>query len=223
VSDSTLLSALGIAGKLLYCVLPKGVGVPPASKAAAPAGAGAGAGASPVAVSPAPSPAPRKLTSRCEHGPQGACQYCLPASDEDFEKRKAEPLNRAVAFNTKAAEMSKATVGGEPEELEWLCRHRPDQMCLNCAPLRKGEKVELEMLCQHAPEARCINCLPPDTTIEGRKFLSYGEWLEQAKAKCSHPFGATCVNCAPPSEHRFKLKPGCGRHKPFPGGICFEW
>lgn len=163
------------------------------------------------------------LTPRCAHGPNGACPHCLPPSEEEFDKRREEPLNKAVAFNAKAAERSKVTAGAEAGEMEWLCRHRPDAMCLNCAPLRKGEKVELEMLCQHAPDARCINCLPPDSKVDGRKHISYGEMLEEAKSRCSHPFSATCVHCAGPSDRRYKLKPGCAKHAAWPRGICLEW
>jgi len=95
--------------------------------------------------------------------------------------------------------------------------------CVNCAPLRAGEAVELEMLCTHGRDARCINCLPPDTTVDGRKFLSYDEWLERARDACSHAFGATCVHCAPPVALRYKLRADCAKHRPWPSGICLEW
>lgn len=168
-----------------------------------------------------PRPA-RVLTARCAHGPHGACQYCAGATDEELRAAKAGPLNKTDVARHAAVSAAAAAGGEMTGDIEWLCRHRPDQMCVNCAPLHKGEEVKLEMLCNHAPGARCINCLPPDTLVSGRKYLTYDEFRERARDKCSHSFAATCVNCAPPSDVSYKLKLGCARHKPWPGGICLE-
>jgi len=160
----------------------------------------------------------RKLTARCAHGPKGACQHCDPVTQSDINALKAGPLNKAggrhAERSTKMDELS--------GDLEWLCRHRPDAMCINCAPLKKGEKVELEMLCLHGPEGRCINCLPPDSTVDDRKFLTFDEWLEKRRAKCEHSFSATCVNCVSPSQISYKLKPNCPKHRPWPDGLCSD-
>jgi nuclear protein localization family protein 4 len=131
---------------------------------------------------------------------------------------KNEPLNRAGGRHSGRSTAGENLSG----DLEWLCRHRPDQMCVNCAPLRKGEKVELEMLCLHGPEGRCTNCLPPDSTVDDRKFITYDEWMERRRAKCEHSFSATCVNCVTPSQQSFKMKPNCTKHLPWPKGLCSE-
>ena len=65
--------------------------------------------------------------------------------------------------------------------------------------------------------------MPPDTTIEGRKFLTFREYLERRRAKCEHSFSATCLNCAPPSETSYASRAAtCPRHAPWPRGICLE-
>lgn len=168
-----------------------------------------------------PPPSTRKLTSRCAHGPRGACPHCVPVTDEDVEKKKNEPLNKAARFNPRHAERSSAPTELDGE-MEWLCQHRPDAMCINCAPLKKGEKVKLEMLCLHGPGGRCINCLPPDTKVENRKYITYGEWVEQSRAKCEHSFKATCVNCAPPGTQSHTVKLDCKKHRPWPHGLCSD-
>lgn len=187
----------------------------PASSSSSAAAAAGGAG------TPTPKKTARVLTERCAHGPHGACQYCAGATDEELRAAKEGPLNKTdVARHAAKSAASGADAG--TGDIEWLCRHRPDQMCVNCAPLHKGEEVKLEMLCNHAPGARCINCLPPDTVVAGRKYQTYDEYREHLRDKCSHSFAATCVNCAPPGELSYKLKPDCGRHKPWPGGICLD-
>ena len=52
-------------------------------------------------------------------------------------------------------------------DMEWLCRHRADAMCTNCAPLRKGEEVQLPMLCLHGPSGRCTNWCGKGVQREG--------------------------------------------------------
>jgi nuclear protein localization family protein 4 len=128
------------------------------------------------------------------------------------------PLNKAAGRH---AERSSApgTLSGD---LEWLCRHRRDQMCVNCAPLAAGDRVDLEMLCLHGPEGRCINCLPPDSTVDDRKFITYDEWMERRRAKCEHAFSAVCVNCLPPSAVSYRLKANCAKHRPYPAGLCSD-
>lgn len=65
--------------------------------------------------------------------------------------------------------------------------------------------------------------LPPDTTVEGRKFISRGEWEERKKLRCEHAFNASCVNCAPPPILSYKSRATtCGRHAPWPRGICLD-
>jgi len=58
--------------------------------------------------------------------------------------------------------------------------------------------------------------------VEGRKYITYDEWLERARDKCSHAFSAVCVNCAPPSQRRYKLDLTCTKHKPCPAAICLD-
>ena len=113
---------------------------------------------------------------------------------------------------------------GADVDIPWLCQHRPDAMCVNCAPLRKKGEAEapLEMLCLHGPDARCINCLPAASTVGDRKFVTYDEWIEKQRSKCEHAFSAVCVNCMPPSDVVYCLKPNCPRHKPWPGGLCSD-
>jgi hypothetical protein len=224
LSDKSVLSSLGIAGKVIFGILPKSVDIVSAAYASpvAPSPApSAGGAATPVEA--APSPVKRVLTERCTHGPHGACQYCAGATDDEIRALKNNTINKTTVERHVAKSEATAATGDVKGDVEWLCRHRPDQMCVNCAPIASGEKVELPMLCQHGPEGKCVNCLTPDTTVDGRKFVTYDEWLESARAKCSHSFSATCVNCAPPSDVRYKLKEGCQRHKPWPGGICLEW
>eukprot|EP01029_Cantina_marsupialis_P027591 TRINITY_DN773066_c0_g1_i1.p1 TRINITY_DN773066_c0_g1~~TRINITY_DN773066_c0_g1_i1.p1 ORF type:complete len:555 (-),score=135.14 TRINITY_DN773066_c0_g1_i1:184-1848(-) len=132
-----------------------------------------------------------KRTPHCTHGPNGRCLHCLPPSEE--------------------------TKNGD--NLEWMCNHPDDKMCLNCMPLKKGDKVELEMLCQHGPEGRCINCLPPDV-IKNKKHMSFEEYLAEKRAKCNHSEGTVCVNCTPPSMVSYRIKPDCGKHKPWPEALC---
>jgi len=81
--------------------------------------------------------------------------------------------------------------------------------------------VDLEMLCLHGPEGRCTNCLPRDA-IDKRAFVTYLEWRERSLTRCEHAFAAQCVNCMPPSDVSYRLKPGCGRHRPWPGGLCSD-
>jgi hypothetical protein len=220
LSDAATLASLGLAnGAMLYSSA--SAPPPPAASAATNSSAaattnGAGAGSKPAA---APAPA---LTPRCQHGAGGACHHCLPPSDDDFASAKAEPLNKAGRFAARHLAKSSATAGQLSGDMEWLCRHRPDAMCVNCAPLRKGEAVELPMLCLHGPEGRCTNCLPPDTTVDNRKFITWGEHAERRKARCEHAYSAVCVNCAPPALPRYALKPGCGRHPAWPRGICLD-
>lgn len=131
---------------------------------------------------------------------------------------KSGPLNKAGGRHVEKSSAPDSLTG----DLEWLCRHRPDQMCVNCAPLKKGEKVDLEMLCQHGPEGRCVNCLAPDSTVDDRKFVTYDEWIEKRKAKCEHAFNATCVNCVSPSQVSHKMKSNCAKHRPWPAGLCSD-
>ena len=165
----------------------------------------------------------RQLTSRCQHGDKGACQHCSGATEADMEAhKKTTLLNKAGGRHAErsAASLADATSG---TDIEWLCQHRPEAMCVNCAPLRKpGEKEHLEMLCLHGPGGQCVNCLPPDTTVDARKFVTYDEFIEKRKAKCEHAFSSMCVNCMPPSQVRYALKQDCPRHKPWPGGLCTD-
>lgn len=198
-------------------------GVPaPASQTNGATSAAAGSSAAATATVTAPAARSIALTPRCQHGPGGACHHCLPPSEEDFAAKKNEPLNKAGRFAARHIEKSAASSAELSGDMEWLCRHRPDAMCVNCAPLHKGDKVELPMLCLHGPEGRCTNCLPPDTTVDNRKFITHGEWLERRKARCEHSFTASCVNCAPPRDVSYVMKPGCGRHPPWPRGICLD-
>jgi nuclear protein localization family protein 4 len=136
---------------------------------------------------------------------------------------KQEPLNKAGRYAARHAEKSVAAADDLTGELEWLCRHRDDQMCVNCAPLIPGEKAaKMEMLCRHGPKGQCVNCLPPDSAVDNRKFQSYQEWLDKRKARCEHSFAATCVNCAAPPEPVYRLKLNCGRHRPWPAGSCLH-
>ena len=237
--NHTKIGSLGVGGKLVYASAPTalpalagfgasagagsgasgGSGAASGTVPAAPAASTSGASSSSSAAAAAP---PRVVTPLCAHGPRGACPHCLPPSDDDYKAPKLAPLNKAVGISS-AAGASTVRVGDEAQDMEWLCRHAPHQMCPNCAPLEKGEKVELSMLCQHEPHQMCTNCLPPDSVIVGRKHSSYGEWVESLRALCSHSFGATCIHCAPPTSYRYKLKLGCARHKAWPAGVCFEW
>jgi len=139
--------------------------------------------------------------------------------------KKTTLLNKAGGRHAErsAASLADAANASSGTDIEWLCQHRPEAMCVNCAPLRKpGEKEHLEMLCLHGPGGQCVNCLPPDTTVDDRKFVTYDEFIEKRKAKCEHAFSAMCVNCMPPSQVRYALKMDCGRHKPWPGGLCTD-
>jgi nuclear protein localization family protein 4 len=150
------------------------------------------------------------------------CTYCTVITDDDLKNLKEEPLNKAARFAPRHVEKSIATgaAGNVTGDLEWLCRHRPDQMCINCAPLQKGDKVELEMLCQHGPTGRCTNCLPTDTTVTDRKYITYAEWDGARRAKCEHGPSAMCPNCTPPAAVSYKLKSNCSKHRPWPAGLC---
>jgi nuclear protein localization protein 4 homolog len=176
-----------------------------------------------VAVTSSPK---RQLTSRCQHGDKGACQHCSGATEADMEAhKKTTLLNKAGGRHAErsAASLADASSASSGTDIEWLCQHRPEAMCVNCAPLRKpGEKEHLEMLCLHGPGGQCVNCLPPDTTVDDRKFVTYDEFIEKRKAKCEHAFSAMCVNCMPPSQVRYALKQDCSRHKPWPGGLCTD-
>jgi len=102
----------------------------------------------------------------------------------------------------------------------WLCNHPEWQVCLNCAGAEKGQVVELEMLCQHGPDARCTNCIPDEEKVEGRKHLTFGEFMKKKRDRCEHAFNAVCINCMPPSEICYKMKEKCDKHKPWPLGLC---
>lgn len=148
----------------------------------------------------------------------------MPPSEADFKAKSAEPLNKAGRHAGGARHLARASAsaGELSGDMAWLCRHRPDAMCVNCAPLVAGDKVELPMLCQHGPEGRCTNCLPPATTVDNRKFITWGEACERRAARCEHAFNAVCVNCAAPSGPSYRMKPGCGRHPAWPRGICLD-
>ncbi len=79
---------------MLYATLPAGASE---ATAAAPASVTIGKGGviTPVVELDASPAKKRELTPRCTHPPSGACQYCMPPTDEDFEKKKAQPLNAA--------------------------------------------------------------------------------------------------------------------------------
>jgi nuclear protein localization family protein 4 len=149
----------------------------------------------------------------------------MVVTDDDMKQLKEESINKVGKFASRHLEKAAATAaesGPLSGDLEWLCSHRPDQMCINCAPLKKGDRVDLEMLCQHGPSGRCTNCLPLDAGLAGRKFMPYKEWDAARRARCEHAFSAVCVNCTPPSAVSYKFKPGCGKHRPWPGGLCSE-
>lgn len=192
--------------------------------AAVPSPAQQPAPAAATAAAATESPAKRRqLTARCTHGPNGMCSHCITITDDDLKALKEEPLNKAARFAPRHVERSAAAGANEVTgDLEWLCRHRPDQMCINCAPLKKGEKVELEMLCLHGPGGRCTNCLPPETTVTDRKYITYGEWDGARRARCEHGPSAMCPNCTPPAAVSYKLKANCAKHRPWPGGLCSD-
>jgi len=120
LADALALGAAGVAGKLVFLIVPKAAAAAAAPPAAAPAPASAAAASAP--------PAARKLTARCGHGPRGACQHCAPASDAELAAASAALLNKAAAWNARAAERSTATAGAPAAALPWLCAHAADAM-----------------------------------------------------------------------------------------------
>ena len=129
---------------MLYCT--PAVAPSPAGAAAAPA--------VPAASAPAPAPA---LTARCQHGAGGGCHHCLPPTEEELRAPRAGPLNKAGRYAPRHLDKSSAAAGDLSGDMEWLCTHRADAMCTNCAPLHKGDPVQLPMLCLHGPSGRCTN------------------------------------------------------------------
>lgn len=191
-----------------------------ADDGAAAAAAAASPSKAPGGGAPAPAPAPapkaeRKLTPRCTHGANGMCTYCTTITDEDMLKVKEEPLNKASRFAPRHVEKSAVSSSDLTGDLQWLCTHRPDQMCVNCAPLKKGDKVDLEMLCQHGPGARCTNCLAPDSTVTDRKYITYtGEWRARGWRVAGAPCVTLCASLLPPASPPPSRRVGQGPPRP---------
>ena len=157
--DTATLASLRFSnGQIVLCTLPAGTAIAaPAPSPAATRTVGKDGALHAVAAAPPPPPVVRELTPRCTHGVGGVCMYCCPPTEADYAQKKEELLNAAGRYAPRHTAKSSVTIHGEGADMEWLCRHRPDAMCTNCAPLRKGDTVPLPMLCQHGPDAKCTN------------------------------------------------------------------
>jgi hypothetical protein len=104
------------------------------------------------------------------------------------------------------------------------------------------------MLCQHGPGTKCINCLPPDTAVAGVEFEPFAAWKEAIVGEgsgkgttlvetpiatgagwpsCLASAAAMHLNVPTRTLSRvhtavYRLRPGCGRHPPWPKGICLN-
>ena len=158
------------------------------------------AAASSVIPATLPHIPPHKLTPRCQHGPRGACPYCMTAS-------RTAPL-----------------VGRCQHGPNTTCIH-----CQKFIKDTADSTTPAAWLCNHPDTAFCPLCLPPAEVTEQKTpkvdVIPYKRFLQDKTALCKYKHGptVTCAYCAPPPFPSFQQKRDCDKgHLPYPNGVCLS-
>ena len=165
---------------------------------------------------------PEKLTSKCDHGPNGKCLKCMGDSkpQSNVPKPQANP--------TTVEDKNKMAIEAPAQLPTSKCNHGPNGRCLNCinstdANNENKEKyintTQITKNCTHGPNGKCLNCMNRDTT--DIKHLSFDEYIDKNFAKCkSHSSNSKCQNCLVDLAIDYKIKKDCKNHEPYPRGMC---
>lgn len=221
-TDTTTLQQLQINhGDLLYLLEPQTSSSNSATSNKASTASSSVPASGVIPESTAHIPAHR-LTKDCNHGPRGACPYCMRGSEDTVKTGVCNHGAGVVCIHCSAHVKS-----GSKETATWLCNHPDTVFCPLCIPktsMDDGRSETMSCHCDASKGQECIKCVKKAPVIKVDK-IPFSRYLDEKKALCKYKHGpnVTCAFCATPPFPSFLAKANCDRgHAPYPLAVCLN-
>lgn len=165
-----------------------------------------------------------KLTSRCQHGSNGACVYCSgvePGTTRVEGKCTHGPNATCIhCMNTTAKNEN------IDAPASWLCNHPDNVFCPKCIPKDTNDDniLKHKLDCDCKPGQMCARCAVTQPSIKVDK-IPFKKWLADKRALCQfkHNQNTSCAYCSAPEFPSYTGKQDCNRHPlKWPYAVCLN-